>query len=293
MNGPTLFLLTASILCSTARAVFSKKLGISADGKREFFKTQAKLFYIAAIMLFVLNIKGMCMPHGKTVFLSILYGVFTVLAQCLYTAALCKMPVSVCAMVYSFGFIIPTVFGTIVWQEPVSFFKIFSVLLSIVTIVLSSLDQGSQDRKKTEKAAVLSLIISMVASGGLGIVQKLQQKSSYSSETGPFLLFAFLLAGVISAITELFKQKSRATVVKHKKRGSLYITIVGAAMAAANTANTLLAGKLPSVVVFPVTNVGVILMSLIVSVLFLKERLTNRQIAAIFTGIAGVILFNF
>lgn len=102
---------------------------------------------------------------AETLAFSSMYGVFSVLAQWLYTVALGRMAVSVCAMIYSFGFIIPTVFGTVVWNENVGFFKIFSVLLCAVTIVLSSAAPGGS--KKTDFRAVLPLIISMAASGGL------------------------------------------------------------------------------------------------------------------------------
>ena len=292
MNGFTALLLTASVSCSTARAVFSKKLGIAAGGKREFCKTQAELFFFAAAVIFLLNIKGMCPPTGETLLFGVMYGIFTVLAQWLYTVALGKMPVSVCAMVYSFGFIIPTVFGTVMWNESSGFFKILSVLLCVVTIILSSLGNGG-DNKKTEIGAVLPLIISMIASGGLGVVQKLQQKSDYPSETGAFLVSAFLLAGIISAVAALTAKNENYTAQKHEKEFYFSVITVGAAMAAANTANTLLAGRLPSVIAFPITNVGVILASLLVSVLFLKEKITGKQIAAMVTGIAAVVMFNF
>ena len=292
MNGFTVLLLTASVSCSTARAVFSKRLGIASGGKREFCKTQAELFFFAAAVIFLLNIKGMCLPSGKTLVFGVMYGIFTVLAQWLYTVALGKMPVSVCAMVYSFGFIIPTVFGTVMWNESIGFFKILSVLLCVVTIILSSLGNGG-DNKKTEIGAVLPLIISMIASGGLGVVQKLQQKSDHPSETGAFLFSAFLLAGIISAAAALIAKNENYTAQKHEKEFYFSVIIVGAAMAAANTANTLLAGRLPSVIAFPITNVGVILASLLVSVLFLKEKITGKQIAAMVTGIAAVVMFNF
>lgn len=291
MNGFTALLLTASVACSTVRAVFSKRLGIASGGKREFCKTQAELFFFAAAVIFLLNIKGMCLPTGETLVFGVMYGIFTVLAQWLYTVALGKMPVSVCAMVYSFGFIIPTVFGTVMWNESIGFFKIISVLLCVVTIILSSLGNGG-DNKKTEIGAVLPLIISMIASGGLGVVQKLQQKSDYPSETGAFLVSAFLLAGIISALAALTAKKENYTAQKHEKEFYFSVIIVGAAMAAANTANTLLAGRLPSVIAFPITNVGVILASLLVSVLFLKEKITGKQIAAMVTGIAAVVMFN-
>lgn len=147
MSGFRLFLLAASVLCSTARAVFSKKLGVSAAVKHEFCVMQAKLFFFAAAVIFLLNIKGMCLPSAETLAFSGMYGVFTVLAQWLYTVALGRMAVSVCAMIYSFGFIIPTVSGTVVWNENVGFFKIFSVLLCAVTIVLSSAAPGGGSKK--------------------------------------------------------------------------------------------------------------------------------------------------
>ena len=292
MNRFSLLLLAASISCSTARAVFSKKLGISAGGKREFCKTQAELFFFAAAAVFILNFKTMCLPSAETLILGLMYGIFTVLAQWLYTVALRKMPVSVCAMVYSFGFIIPTVFGTVVWHEEIGAFKIISVLLCVLTVILSSA-KGEVNGKKTEIGAVLPLIVSMIASGGLGIVQKLQQKSVHSSETGIFLFSAFLLAGIVSAASALTVKSENSAAEKQEKRLCPYVIAVGTVMAAANTANTLLAGRLPSVIVFPITNVGVILASLAVSVLFLRERITEKQIAAVCTGIIAVVMFVF
>lgn len=80
---------------------------------------------------------------------------------------------------------------------------------------------------------------------------------------------------------------------KKERKFCFSVVTVGAAMAAANTANALLAGRLPSVIAFPITNVGVITVSLLVSVLFLKEKITVRQIAAVITGTVAVIMFNF
>lgn len=217
MNLFTAFLLLASVGCSTARAVFSKKLGACA-ATSGFFRTQALLYIFAAVTAGVLNMKTLCVPSAETLLLGTVYGVLTLLAQGLYTVALKTIPVSVCAMVYSFGFVIPAVFGTLAFKEPVSPAKICSVLLCAVAVVLSAPSRG--------------------------------------------------------------------------KHVYIFAAAVGAAMGGANTANTLLAGILPSIVVFPVTNVGVILASLAMSVLFLGERLTKRQAVAACFGIAAVALFS-
>ena len=291
MSVYTLLLLAVSVLSSTVRAVFSKKLGISVNGKCEFYKTQAYLFFFAAAGIFIFNFKEMNLPSRETFVFGAVYGVFTVLAQWLYTNALGKISVSICTMVYSFGFIIPTVFGTIVWHESIDAFRIISILLCIFTVILSSLgtDVG---RNKSKKGAALSLIFSMIASGMLGIVQKIQQKSAYQSETGSFLLLAFILACLISATASLIKKNDGKTYTNRKNGFYFWVITVGVAMAAANTANTLLAGRLPSAIAFPITNVGVILVSFLVSVMLLKESITRKQIAALCTGTAAVVMFG-
>lgn len=294
MNGVTVLWLIASVSGSTARAVFSKRLGVSAGdstgGRKAFYKTQALLFLFAAVWIGVLNAQTMHIPSAETAVLGMLYGILTVLAQWLYTVALGRMPVSVCTTVYSFGFIIPTIFGTIVWHERITFCKILSVELCIAAILLSSV-KADTGHEKTPVGAFLPLLISMAASGGLGIVQKLQQKSTHSPEVGSFLFLAFLLSAAVSMVAAFFCKKNSVRVFR--RESGIPIVLVGTAMAVANTANTLLAGRLPSVVVFPITNVGVILFSSLVSVFLLKEKLSGKQAFALFLGDTAIILFNF
>ena len=290
MEPTALYLLTLSIVCSTARAVFSKKLGALSGGRRGFYLTQAVLFAVAAAVLLTLNVRSIARPSQTAVLLAVAYGVLTVLSQWMYTLSLTRCPVSVCAMVYSFGFILPTVFGTVVWREPVNAFKIVSILLCIATIFLAS---GKSDAGAAKPRGLpLPLIVAMLASGGLGIVQKLQQKSAASGETGMFLCLAFVLATLLSLLAALAARKDAAPKARIAPALALPILVVGVCMAAANTANTLLAGLLPSAVIFPTVNVGVILASLAASALLLKEKPTRRQLAAFALGITAILLFN-
>lgn len=290
MEPTALFLLALSIVCSTARAVFSKKLGALSGSRRGFYLTQAVLFAVAAAVLLMLNVRSIARPSQTAVLLAVAYGVLTVRSQWMYTLSLTRCPVSVCAMVYSFGFILPTVFGTVVWREPVNAFKIVSILLCIGTIFLAS---GKSDAGSAKPRGLpLPLIVAMLASGGLGIVQKLQQKSAASGETGMFLCLAFVLATLLSLLAALAARKDAAPKARIAPALALPILIVGVCMAAANTANTLLAGLLPSAVIFPTVNVGVILASLAVSALLLKEKPTRRQLAAFALGITAILLFN-
>lgn len=290
MNIVTLLLLSASLIGSTARAVFSKKLGVLNGSKYGFYITQTFLFVVAAAVIFILNIKSINYPSVTAVFLALAYGIFTVSSQWTYTIALTKAPVSVCAMVYSFGFIIPTVFGTLVWSEKVNALKIISILLCICTIILTS--YKNDEHSKNFQGLPFSLIVAMLSSGGLGIVQKIQQKTAAHDETGMFLFLAFVLATFLSLAVSFTKHKETTQRNCINSTLAFYIILVGASMAVANTANTLLAGLLPSAVVFPIVNVGVILASLLVSVIILKEKINKSQIAAFGLGVTAILLFN-
>ena len=106
------------------------------------------------------------------------------------------------------------------------------------------------------------------------------------------LSFSSAMSGTYANFAAAAEKRRGHAAPPQKKDVDRFAAAVGAAMGGANTAKTLLAGILPSIVVFPVTNVGVILASLAVSVLFLKERLTKRQAAAAGFGIAAVALFS-
>ena len=290
MNSVTIFLLISSVVCSTARAVFSKKLGVLNGNKHSFYITQTVLFGVAAAMIFILNIKSIGRPSVTAVILAVAYGIFTVSSQWTYTIALTKAPVSVCAMVYSFGFIIPTVFGTVLWHEQVNAFKIISILLCICTIILTSVKKD--DNSKKMHRLPFSLIVAMLSSGGLGVVQKLQQKTAARDEMGMFLFLAFVLAAFLSLAASFTKHIETTQKNRINSTLAFYIILVGASMAVANTANTLLAGLLPSAVVFPIVNVGVILASLLVSTVILREKIYKNQIAAFGLGVTAILLFN-
>ena len=289
MNNVTLLLLILSIVCSTARAVFSKKLGAISGGKYSFYITQTVLFAVSAVVIFVLNMKSIGHPSETAVLFALAYGILTVLSQWMYTIALTRAPVSVSAMVYSFGFIIPTIFGTIVWRERVHALKIISILLCICTIILTSL---KNDDSKKLHGLPFSLIIAMLSSGGLGVVQKFQQKTAARDETGIFLFLAFVLAAFLSLTASLVHRKEAEHTICIDSALAFYIIFVGISMAVANTANTLLAGLLPSAVVFPIVNVGVILASLAVSVIILREKISKNQIVAFVLGVMAILLFN-
>ena len=148
-----------------------------------------------------------------------------------------------------------------------------------------------KNKSGTKSYFFIPLMIAMLASGGLGIVQKLQQKSDYAEQKSIFLLIAFLLAAGISLLLSLFTKKVATEPTRPRKFA--VASCIGLFFGCCNLLNTSLAGMLDSAIFFPTLNLGVILLSMVCGLIFFKERLGKRETAILTLGVCAILLLNF
>ena len=284
-----LLLLGLSIVLSTGRNLFSKKLSDIHFGTKIFFKYQGILFLCGGCALFLFGNITFDGISFSTIIYATVYGLLLIFAQWFYTAALSAGNTALCSTVYSMGFIIPTLSGAIFWAEPFSVLDFFGITCAISAILLS----GKKQKKKEEisnNRYFIPLTLAMLASGGLGVVQKLQQKSPYAKEKSLFLLIAFLLAAAISVLaSSVTDNKQRSAFSKHTV---VVAACIGLFFGCCNLLNTALAGMLDSKVFFPTLNIGVILMTLFCSIVFYKEKIKPNEILVLILGSVSILLLN-
>lgn len=282
-----LFLLLLSIGLSTGRNLLSKNMSGIAFGTKQFFHRQAILFGSGAGALILFGNMLWRMPSLQTAAYAVVYAILLIFAQWFYTAALGNGNTALCSTVYSMGFILPTLSGTLIWSEPFSVLDLAGVLCAAAAVCCS----GSLPKQNnTDKRYFLPLLIAMLASGGLGVMQKMQQKSMFSEERAMFLLMAFLLAALGSLIASCMIRNEYENV--SSKRTQFMAAGTGIAFGSCNLLNTALAGMLPSVVFFPVLNIGVILLTMLCSIVVLKEQVQKRDAFVLILGGMSILLLN-
>ena len=281
-------LLALSVVLSTGRNLFSKKLSDIRFGTRNFYFSQGALFLCGAVALMIFGRISFDTIAYQTFIFAAVYAILLIFAQWFYTAALAKGNTALCSTVYSLGFILPTLSGAILWAEQFSFLDLLGIMCAISAVIVSG---GKPQLKKGKSYYFAPLVIAMLASGGLGIIQKLQQKSAYAEQKSIFLLIAFTLAAVISLIFSLFAKKQGDPPIR---RGKLAVaSCIGVCFGCCNLLNTTLAGLLDSAIFFPTLNIGVILLSMICGVIFFKERLKKVDFTVLILGVASILLLNF
>lgn len=287
------FILVFSAGLGTARSVFSKGVAGVPFGSKGFFMCQGIFFLVGGTVLSPLMLEGNGISPVTFVY-SLVYGLFLISAQWCYTVALSIGNVGTCTTIYSLGFIIPTVLGTIIWSEKMNIINIFGVILVIPAIILSQSGKGKSDGVENKKRGLRTVLMyftpvgAMLSSGALGFMQKLQQKSPYPGERNEFIITAFFVAGIISVIGMLIAKKR----VEVSKKGAVLIGVAGGSFALCNIINTFLAGKMSSGVFYPALNVSTILMTMLCGIVFFKEKLTVKDVGVLAFGVLAIVLIT-
>lgn len=184
-------LLCISILLSAGRNLLSKWISDIQFGTRAFFKCQGILFLCGGVALLIFGNVVWEMPSLAILGYAAIYALFLIVAQWCYTVALFRGNTATCSTVYSLGFILPTLSGALIWDELFSVIDAAGVVCAALAVIVSGWRKPS-DKNRVKTSYIIPLIIAMIASGGLGIVQKLQQSSPYADQKTVFFDYRVL-----------------------------------------------------------------------------------------------------
>lgn len=294
MTGNFLYL-TISVVLSAGRSIFSKKMACMAPRPGLFFRNQALLFLAAGLLLWAGNPDAFAAVSTVTAGYSVIYGLLLIASQWMYTFAMRLGLTSVCSLIYSLGFIFPTISGVLFWNETFTGSDFLGLILALSVILLTFRGdtEGVEAGKKTQ--FLLAILTAMTASGGLGILQKVQQSTpEAASETSAFLILAFALAFTASGIVYLFRRSWTAEPGDKKTAivGMLWPVLAGLCFGGANLLNTVLAGRMKSAVFFPLLNILTILLCTVCGILLFREKLTVKTGIALILGMAAVVVLS-
>lgn len=254
------------------------------------FNAVCSLFSAAALLIFAL-VSGAPAPGAYTLLMGLAFGVLTALAALFNMRAFECGPASYTTLIITASMMIPALSGPLFFNEGISAPKLAGCALMLVSLALSVCEKG-QNRKANLRWFLLCLA-AMLCSGGIGIMQKLHQNSPHASELMYFLVTAFTVSTVYSAAALVFyKLRGQTPQISYSpRRPVVYMSLAsGVAIAAANVINLYLSGVMPSIVFFPTVNGANLLLMLLISTVFLKERLSLAKWIGIAVGCAAIAL---
>ena len=295
------------LLCISLTLGVGKNL-LSAVGKEKFQGLKNLLFLnvvtaLAGFIVFSISGIRFSLMQGWQFFtLSALYALFTVLSQTFFVMAVKSGETSVCSMIYSSGFLIPTLFSIFYFHENASVWKIVGIILLFISVFVISVPLGKKSGEKKRKYLPLAFA-AMLCSGGVGVLQKLFADVCNVKAQNEFLLFAFFLILIFSLASRLMLQKRTATApVSANSQDAatpekkyifwLLATAFALCIALTNKFNLYLGGAIDGVIFFPVYNGGCIVFTGIFSALLLKEKPTKQKWLGILGGLLAIVFIS-
>ena len=228
-------------------------------------------FASGMIVLMIFNKTDCNSISSLTVLYSVIFGLLLVSAQWCFVASLNKGKVGICSIIYGMGFILPTLFGTLFYNEEMTVCDIIGVFAVVISVIISGISKSETVSSKNNNLYIIPLVAAMLSSGGMSTIQKIQQNSGFPEQKDFFVMSGFVVAFLISVIFLLFykTQNEEAT----DKKSVLSGIICGISFGCANLFNTTMAGRMSSIVFYPVLNIGSLLCTILYGLIFLKEKL--------------------
>ncbi|MCX5777525.1 MAG: EamA family transporter [Candidatus Firestonebacteria bacterium] len=243
----------------------------------------ATLFTTSTLLcLGMLFLKPLPVVTGRAILIAFIPGACGGAAVLLFNYAIRLGHFGFSNTIYRTSFIIPIIFSIFLLDEPVSAFTLTGIILTLAAIYfISYSNEAFSNTKSGALSWFIIILCSFLLSGGPRIGQKLV---AYYGENAVLYLFLSYLAGTLVLLPAYF----RADAYSFK---SLPYGLVAAAGSIAGVFCTISALKLlPSSVVFTVTLSGPIILGLLLSLLFFKEKIRSLGWFGIILGIAGIIL---
>ena len=201
--------------------------------------------------------------------------------------AIASGPLSLTSLIVSFSLMLPTLYGLIFLNDPISIGLFPGLALLAASLFL--INKRDKDVKINTKW-VISVFFAFVGNGFCTISQKMQQLAFDGGYKNEFMIIALVITAV--ACFAMMMIKERKILKMQKWDGYSLGLLCGALNGAVNLFVMILSGLMPVSLMFPIISAGGIVATFIISQVFYKEKLSKFQLVGFILGTASVVLLN-
>lgn len=230
---------------------------------------------------------------GKSWFLlSIALGILFIVGFNLIAATTQKAGVSIASVSSKVSMILPIIIAVSFYGDSFSIVKLIGITIAFISIIFTSI-KSSDDLKNLKSVFLLPFLV-WLSSALIEVILDYVERFAITPEVYPmFLIINFGLAGVLGLIYLVFSS------IKNKQSITAKNLIAGLVLGVPNYFSiyfllyALNQGSMGSSAIFPLNNIGIVLLSIFGSILFFKEKLTKYNWIGVGLAVLAIILIGF
>lgn len=279
-----MFYLFLTILCSSSIALILK---FNANRKGHPVVMLTGNYFIASLIAAtIILIKGNVLFSIEALIFGLVLGVMFIISFFIFAKAVEFAGTALATVSSRLSVFIPVFLVVALYGEVPETQTYIGFILTILTIILFYFSLNHKQAEDSHKSKYLFLIAVLVFIGINDFAIKLFQLTRSSAEESFFVYMIFTTAFVSGTTIILFRKLKIAS--KDLFTGFL--------LGVPNVFSTIFLlgalNQLPAMIVYPVMNIGVILLTTVSAYLIWKERLNKFGIAAIVLGTAAILLLG-
>jgi drug/metabolite transporter (DMT)-like permease len=272
-----------AILCSTSIALLLKH---NATKQGDPLVLLAGNYLVAAIISLVLFfIDESATVSLNAVVFGFFLGLFFVGAFFSFAKAVSISGTALATVSSRLSVIVPIVLSIIFYNEIPGLLRYIGFGFTLITILLFYMSIRNENNSQQEKHLFYLMLVLL----GVGIADfgmKIFEMSWLQSDKSFFLFSLFFSAFLFS--TAIIKVKG----IKYEKSTFIRGAVVGVPNMFSSFFLISALTQLPAIMVYPVTNIGIIILTTILANIFWKERLNKYGLLSLLAGIAAIVLLG-
>lgn len=286
-------LMLIMVVCGVAQSFFCKLFSDNYKGKKEYSAIVFTTLFGVSIGLFTWIVGGFPIEISPYTWM---LGLVTACVLFLYNIALVNAsqlgPYSLTMLCLLFGGImIPAFSGMLFFDEKISMIQLGAMILMLISFVV--INGKGITLKNVPKKYYFWCGCLFMANGLFGSFMNAQQVLMKATEREQMITVTYITCAIMAFVYHLIiRRKNIMDDYKMGKMASVYAMISCISATVAVNFIMYILTKVPSTILFTISNGAVLSLSVLCSFLFLKEQLSKNQVIGIVMSVIGIILFS-
>lgn len=286
-------LMAAAVLFSVSSNMILHKFrnrSFRTPGDVFLFNAGISCVWFAVLLSWSILSGDFSFSFGSLIF-GVIYGVILCLFLYFKTQSMSSGPVALTSLIGNCAFIIATWFGVVYANETVVPLQLAGMVIIVIALVMC-INPWKSSQKLTPSWFVWCGAF-FLAGGLLGMFNKVFGKSEYSKEINFMMLAASAVSAILFTLSGfLINKATHSPKPQIYKDSIIYIVTCGFVGCIYIRMNLWLAGVIPSVIFFPVSNGANVLLSTLSGQILFGEKLNKMELAGIFVGLGAILLIG-
>ena len=286
-------LTVSAILLYTGQGFFNKLFSISHPGRPVDVTPAFNILYGGFVAAGTLIYSGFSLrPDWISLALGLINGAALFFYNESSIHAAQSGPYTLQSMMISFGGILPPMAVSLtVWGDRLTWVQALGIALMLAAFALYNF-QGGKEKKQRIKGLFWFFMV-FAANGVFTILTDAHQRLETGAHRNDFIFITFITAALISALSLLLSKNQGARQAFRMPGKALAFALLSSLCATVAIHVQLVAlNHVPSSLLYPIENGGLLVAHTLLSVAILKEKPRPVQYLGIAAAVAGLVLTN-